>query len=49
MTITCEARTFLKRYVRDWSLIKGRGGYKTGGGPVRFYPYKKGEGREKFC
>ena len=29
--------------VRDWSLITGRGGYKTGGGGhVKFYPYEKG-------
>ena len=35
--------------VRDWSLIMGRGGYKTGGGGghVKFYPYEKG-GRKKF-
>ena len=34
--------------VRDWSLITGRGGYKTGGGGghVKFYPYEKG-GAEK--
>ena len=33
---------------RDWSLITGRGGYKTGGGGhVKFYPYEKG-GRKKF-
>ena len=29
--------------LRDWSLIKGRGGgYKMGGGHVKFYPYEKG-------
>ena len=35
--------------VRDWSLITGRGGYKTGGGGghVKFYPCEKG-GRIKF-
>ena len=34
--------------LRDWSLITGRGGYKTGGGGhVKFYPYEKG-GRKKF-
>ena len=34
---------------RDWSLITGRGGYKTGGGGhVKFYPYEKGGGRKKF-
>ena len=25
----------------DWSLITGRRGYKTAGGQVKFYPYKK--------
>ena len=31
--------------LRDWSLIKGRGGgYKTGGGHVKFCPYEKGGG-----
>ena len=36
-------------YVRDWSLITGRGGYKTGGGGghVKFYRYEKG-GQKKF-
>ena len=38
--------------IRDWSLITGRGGYKTGvwgeGGHVKFYPYEKGGGRKKF-
>ena len=34
--------------VRDWLLITGRGGYKTGrGGHVKFYPYEKG-GHKKF-
>ena len=34
--------------LRDWSLITGRGGYKTGGGGhVKFNPYEKG-GRKKF-
>ena len=32
---------------RDWSLITGSGGYKTGGGHVKFYPYEK-EGRKTF-
>ena len=32
---------------RDWSLITGRGGYKTGGGQVKFYPYEKG-GQKRF-
>ena len=40
-------------FLRDWSLITGRGGgLKTGagggGGRVKFYPYKKGGGRKKF-
>ena len=37
--------------LRDWSLITGSGGYKTGeggGGHVKFYPYeKRGGGAEK--
>ena len=42
---------------RDWSLITGRGRYKTGGGgQVKFYPYDSftlssrggGGGRKKF-
>ena len=35
--------------LREWSLITGRGGYKTGGGGghVKFYPYEKG-GQKKF-
>ena len=39
-------RTFL----RDWSLITGRGGgLQNGrGGHVKFYPYEKGGGRKKF-
>ena len=29
--------------IREWSLITGRGCYKTGGGgQVKFYRYKKG-------
>ena len=37
----------------DWSLITGRGGYKTAGGwggggrQVKFYPYKRGGGAGK--
>ena len=35
--------------LRDWSLITRRGGgYKTGGGHVKFYPYEKGGGAEIF-
>ena len=35
--------------IRDWSLIMGRGDYKTGGGEffVKFYPYEKGD-RQSF-
>ena len=34
--------------IRDWSLITGRGGYKTGaGGHVKFYPNEKGGGGGK--
>ena len=34
----------------DWSLITGRGGgaTKREGGHVKFNPYEKGGGREKF-
>ena len=32
--------------VRDWSLITGRGGYKTGGGAREVLPLRKG-GAEK--
>ena len=40
----------LKRLIRDWSLITGRVGYKTGGGHVKFYPYEKkgGGGGKRF-
>ena len=38
---------FLHRYFRDWSLITGRGGYKTGGGAREVLPLRKG-GRKKF-
>ena len=30
---------------RDWSLITGRGGYKTGGGGACFTPTKRGGGK----
>ena len=33
--------------LRDWSLITGRGGYETGGGHRKFYPYEKGGGMEE--
>ena len=32
--------------IRDWSLITGRGGYKTGGGAHEVLPLRKG-GAEK--
>ena len=32
----------LRWKLRDWSLITGSGGYKTGG---RFYPYENGGGK----
>ena len=36
--------------LRDWSLItgRGRGGYKMGGGQVKFYPYKRGGDKKCF-
>ena len=39
---------FFTQAIRNWSLITGRGGYKTGEGgrQVKFYPYEKG-GTEK--
>ena len=35
--------------IRNWSLIMGRGDYKTGGGGgcVKFYPYEKRD-RQSF-
>ena len=33
--------------LRDWSLITGRGGYKTGGGACEVLPLGKGGGAEK--
>ena len=43
----CFTVVVIKHVFRDWSLITGRGGYKTGGGGhVKFYPYEKG-GAEK--
>ena len=39
---------YVSNVFRDWLLITGRGGYKTGGGGhVKFYPYEK-VGRKKF-
>ena len=38
----------LNGFLREWSLITGRGGLQNGrGGHVKFYPYEKG-GRKKF-
>ena len=35
-------------YIRDWSLILGRGGYKTGGGGAcEVLPLRKRGGAEK--
>ena len=43
-TVSCRPLLLL----RDWSLITGRGGYKTGGGGhMKFYPYEKGGGGRK--
>ena len=33
--------------LRDWSLITGKGGYKTGGGAREVLPLRKGGGAEK--
>ena len=33
---------------RDWSLITGRGGYKTGGGPCKVLSLCKREGGKSF-
>ena len=34
-------------HVRDWSIIMGRGGYKTGGGACEVLPLRKGGGAQK--
>ena len=34
--------------VRDWSLITGRGGYKTGGGACEVLSLRKGGGGKSF-
>ena len=34
--------------VRDWSILTGRGHYKTVGGDVKFYHYKKLVGGKRF-
>ena len=33
---------------RDWTLTTVKGGYKTGGGYVKFYPCEKGGGGQKL-
>ena len=44
----CESCDDSLLYLRDWSLITGRGGAtKREGGHVKFYPYEKG-GHNKF-
>ena len=35
-------------FIRDWSLIMGRGATKREGGHVKFYPYEKRGWAEKF-
>ena len=37
-------------HISDWSIITGSGATKreVGGGQVKFYPYKKGEGGKGF-
>ena len=34
-------------YVKDWSLVTGKGGYKTGGGG-NFTPTKRRKGGKRF-
>ena len=47
-TVLCLLNSSETLEFRDWSLFTGRGGgYKTGRGVVKFYPYEKG-GRKKF-
>ena len=41
-----ETQTGLKGLVTNYG--EGGGGYKTGGGHMKFYPYEKGGGRKKF-
>ena len=41
--------SFIYGHFRDWSLITGRGGYKTGGGGAReVLPLQKGGGGKSF-
>ena len=45
---TNEMFRVVRVWLRDWSLITGRGGLQNRrGGHVKFYPYEKG-GRKKF-
>ena len=46
ITSTVLFRIPHKSVVREWSLITGRGGYKTGGGGREVLPLRKG-GAEK--
>ena len=39
--------TQVSKTFRDWSLIAGRGGYKTGGGPCEVLILQKGGGGGK--
>ena len=46
-----EKCAFTKKYIRDWSLITGRGGLQNGrGGHVKFYSFENGlkGGHKKF-
>ena len=47
ITDTGDSTGYRVLRVRDWSLITGRGAYKTGGGPCTVLPLWKGEGAEK--
>ena len=45
----CKLARFHEYIIRDWSLITGRGGYKTGGGGAReVLPLRKGGGGKSF-
>ena len=43
-----KTRVYLStHFIMVWSLIMGRGGYKTGGGACDICPYEKGAGGGK--